>query len=64
MGSILDVDMSKGKTYIDNLPASNELTYLSEPFSISNGETEVDIYTNSWIRNDPTIEISWKERFV
>ncbi|MCE2160264.1 phage tail protein [Streptococcus thermophilus] len=64
MGSILEVDMSKGKTLIDNLPASNELTYLSEPFSISTGETEIDIYTNSWIRNDPTIEISWKERFV
>lgn len=63
-GSILEVDMSKGKTYIDNLPASNELTYVSEPFSISTGETEIDIYTNSWIRNDPTIEISWKERFV
>ncbi|NVP72829.1 hypothetical protein, partial [Vibrio cholerae] len=26
-GSILEVDMSKGKTLIDNLPASNELTY-------------------------------------
>ncbi|MGZ0942303.1 phage distal tail protein, partial [Streptococcus thermophilus] len=63
-GSILEVDMSKGKTYIDNLPASNDLTYLSEPFSIGTGETEIDIYTNSWIRNDPTIEISWKERFV
>lgn len=63
-GSILEVDMSKGKTLIDNLPASNELTYVSEPFSIVAGETEIDIYTNSWIRNDPTIEISWKERFV
>ena len=64
MGSILEVDMSKGKTLIDNLPASNELTYLSEPFSISTGETEIDIYTSSWIAKDPTIEISWKERFV
>ena len=64
MGSILEVDMSKGKTLIDNLPANNELTYLSEPFSIGTGKTEIDIYTNSWIRNDPTIEISWKERFV
>ena len=64
MGSILEVDMSKGKTLIDNLPASNELTYLSEPFSIGIGETEIDIYTSSWITKDPTIEISWKERFV
>ena len=64
MGSILEVDMSKGKTLIDNLPASNELTYLSEPFSIGVGETEIDIYTSSWITKDPTIEISWKERFV
>ena len=64
MGSILEVDMSKGKTLIDNLPASNELTYLSEPFSIGIGETEIDIYTSSWISKDPTIEISWKERFV
>ena len=64
MGSILEVDMSKGKTLIDNLPANDELTYLSEPFSIGTGETEIDIYTNSWIKNDPTIEISWKERFV
>ena len=64
MGSILEVDMSKGKTLIDNLPASNELTYLSEPFSIGIGETEIDIYTSSWIAKDPTIEISWKERFV
>lgn len=64
MGSILEVDMSKGKTFIDNLPASNELTYLSEPFSIGTGETEIDIYTSSWTRTDPTIEITWKERFV
>ena len=64
MGSILEVDMAKGKTLIDNLPASNELTYLSEPFSIGIGETEIDIYTSSWIAKDPTIEISWKERFV
>lgn len=64
MGSILEVDMFKGKTLIDNLPASNELTYLSEPFSIGIGETEIDIYTSSWIAKDPTIEISWKERFV
>ena len=63
-GSILEVDMAKGKTLIDNLPASNELTYLSEPFSIGTGETEIDIYTSSWTRTDPTIEISWKERFV
>lgn len=63
-GSILEIDMAKGKTLVDNLPANNELTYLSEPFSIGAGETEIDIYTNSWIRNDPTIEISWKERFV
>ena len=63
-GSILEIDMSKGKTLVDNLPASNELTYLSEPFSISTGETEIDIYTSSWITKDPTIEISWKERFV
>lgn len=63
-GSILEVDMSKGKTYVDNLPALNELTYLSEPFSIGTGETEIDIYTSNWTRTDPTIEITWKERFV
>lgn len=63
-GSILEVDMAKGKTYVDNLPALNELTYLSEPFSIGTGETEIDIYTSSWVRTDPTIEISWKERYV
>ena len=63
-GSILEIDMAKGKTLVDNLPASNELTYLSEPFSIGSGETEIDIYTSSWIRTDPTIEISWKERFI
>lgn len=63
-GSVLEVDMSKGKTFVNNLPASNELTYLSEPFGIGTGDTEIDIYTSSWIRTDPTIEISWKERFV
>lgn len=63
-GSILEVDMAKGKTYVDNLPALNELTYLSEPFSIGIGETEIDIYTSSWVRTDPTIEITWKERYV
>lgn len=63
-GSVLEVDMSKGKTFVDNLPASNELTYLSEPFSIGTGETEIDIYTSSWTRTDPTIEVTWKERFV
>lgn len=56
--------MAKGKTYVDNLPALNELTYLSEPFSIGTGETEIDIYTSSWARTDPTIEITWKERYV
>lgn len=63
-GSTLEIDMSKGKTLVNNLPANNELTYLSEPFSIGTGETEIDIYTSSWITTDPTIEISWKERFV
>lgn len=63
-GSILEVDMAKGKTYVDNLPALNELTYLSEPFSIGTGDTEIDIYTSSWTRTDPTIEITWKERYV
>ena len=63
-GSTLEIDMSKGKTLFNNLPANNELTYLSEPFSIGTGETEIDIYTSSWIATDPTIEISWKERFV
>lgn len=63
-GSILEIDMAKGKTYVDNLPALNELTYLSEPFSIGTGETEIDIYTSSWVRTDPTIEITWKERYV
>lgn len=63
-GSILEIDMAKGKTYVDNLPALNELTYLSEPFSIGIGETEIDIYTSSWVRTDPTIEITWKERYV
>lgn len=63
-GSILEIDMAKGKTLVDNLPASNELTYLSEPFSIGTGDTEIDIYTSSWTRTDPTIEVTWKERFV
>lgn len=63
-GSILEIDMASGKTFVDNLPVSNELTYLSEPFSIGTGETEIDIYTSSWTRTDPTIEITWKERFV
>ena len=63
-GSILEVDMAKGKTYVDNLPALNELTYLSEPFGIGTGDTEIDIYTSSWTRTDPTIEITWKERFI
>ena len=63
-GSILEVDMAKGKTYVDNLPALNELTYLSEPFSIGTGETEIDIYTSSRVRTDPTIEITGKERYV
>ncbi|QTA47223.1 phage tail family protein [Streptococcus thermophilus] len=63
-GSTLEIDMSKGKTLFNNLPANNELTYLSEPFSIGTGETEIDIYTSSWITTDPTIEINWKERFV
>lgn len=63
-GSILEIDMAKGKTLVDNLPASNELTYLSEPFGIGTGETEIDIYTSSWTRTDPIIEITWKERFV
>lgn len=63
-GSILEIDMAKGKTLVDNLPASNELTYLSEPFSIGTGDTEIDIYTSSWTRTDPTIEVTWKERFI
>lgn len=63
-GSILEIDMEKGKTLVNNLPASDELTYLSEPFSISTGETDIDIYTSSWLTTDPTIEISWKERFI
>ena len=63
-GSILEIDMAKGKTLVDNLPALNELTYLSEPFSIGTGETEIDIYTSSWTRTDPTIEVTWKERFI
>lgn len=63
-GSALEVDMTRGKTFINDLPASNELTYLSEPFSIGTGETEIDIYTSSWSRTDPIIEIAWKERYV
>jgi hypothetical protein len=64
MGSVLEIDMANGKTYLDNLPTIDGLTYLSEPFGLDPGENEIDIYLSSWNQKEPDIEISWKERDV
>lgn len=64
MGSVLEVDMAKGKTYLDNLPTMDGLAYLSEPFGLDAGENEIDIYFSSWITKDPDIEVTWYERSV
>lgn len=64
MGSVLEVDMSKGKAYVDNLPTMDGLAYLAEPFGLDPGENEIDIYFSSWISKDPDIEVTWYERSV
>lgn len=64
MGSVLEVDMAKGKTYVDNLPTMDGLAYLAEPFGLETGETEIDIYFSSWIEKEPDIEVTWYERSV
>ena len=63
-GSVLEVDMSKGKTYLDNLPTMDGLAYLAEPFGLDPGENEIDIYFSSWITKAPDIEVTWYERSV
>ena len=64
MGSVLEVDMAKGKTYLDNLPTMDGLAYLAEPFGLDPGENEIDIYFSSWIGKEPDIEATWYERSV
>ena len=64
MGSVLEVDMAKGKTYLDNLPTMDGITYLAEPFGLDPGENEIDIYFSSWISKAPDIEVTWYERSV
>ena len=63
-GSVLEVDMAKGKTYLDNLPTIDGLAYLAEPFGLDPGENEIDIYFSSWIAKAPDIEVTWYERSV
>lgn len=64
MGSVLEIDMAKGKTYVDNLPTMDGLAYLAEPFGLDPGENEIDIYFSSWITKEPDIEVTWFERSV
>ena len=64
MGSVLEIDMAKGKTYLDNLPTIDGLAYLAEPFGLDPGENEIDIYFSSWIKKAPDIEVTWYERSV
>ena len=56
--------MSKGKTYVDNLPTMDGLSYLAEPFGLDPGANEIDIYFSSWISKAPDIEVTWYERSV
>ena len=63
-GSVLEIDMSKGKTYVDNLPTMDGLSYLAEPFGLDPGANEIDIYFSSWIAKAPDIEVTWYERSV
>ena len=63
-GSVLDIDMAKGKTYVDNLPTMDGLAYLAEPFGLDPGANEIDIYFSSWITKAPDIEVTWYERSV
>lgn len=64
IGSVLEVDMAKGKTYLNNLPTMDGLAYLAEPFGLDPGENEIDIYFSSWITKEPEIEVTWYERSV
>lgn len=63
-GSVLEIDMAKGKTYVDNLPTIDGLAYLAEPFGLNPGANEIDIYFSSWIAKAPDIEVTWYERSV
>ena len=63
-GSVLEIDMAKGKTYVDNLPTMDGLSYLAEPFGLDPGANEIDIYFSSWIAKAPDIEVTWYERSV
>ena len=63
-GSVLEIDMAKGKTYLDNLPTMDGITYLAEPFGLDPGKNEIDIYFSSWISKAPDIEVTWYERSV
>lgn len=63
-GSVFELDMAKGKPTRNGINIIDECTSISEPFGIPTGESELDIYLSSWNTKDPTIEITWNERYV
>ena len=64
MGSIYEMDMATGKPTRNGINIIDECTSISEPFGIPVGESELDIYLSSWNEKEPSIEISWNERYV
>lgn len=64
MGSIYEMDMATGKPKRNGINIIDECTSISEPFGIPVGESELDIYLSSWNEKEPSIEITWNERYV
>jgi hypothetical protein len=63
-GSQLLINMDTAKIYQNNVSANDQLVTGSEFFPISPGNNELNFYFSDFMINNPTIEVSWKERWL
>lgn len=62
-GSVIEIDMAKASVLVNGKPKLTDVVRGSNFPSIPKGESELDIYTSSFCKSPPKIEVSWKENY-
>ncbi|HEL2057767.1 TPA: phage tail family protein [Streptococcus suis] len=63
-GSNVTIDNETDTVYIDHIPHNDQIVDGSEWLEIPPGNSQLEVYVSSFVRNKPTVSIKFEERWL
>lgn len=63
-GTNVIINSEDDTLYIDGIPKTNDVVNGSDWLSIPPGNSQLELYTSSWVKNMPTVTVEFEERYL